>query len=286
MYRNFICRTDLYSATADRCWCHRPNRTVCATQIFPMRIRRSTLCVQISRERSYPFQYIDNTTKAFDCATTLPLTVKMKLCSRLFVLYCRCCPKDDKSRYFDPSFEGVRGGVEPWLIARWKARVEFLLRVIELFLYLLRLSRYKAKRVKTRCYQERVDHLEPKFQGEGVVPGEYVSFVQNYSRHTWLTDNANCTVLRAVVLTKYRRVTYTDWQTDRRTDGQTNGGNTIASTALAMRTLRRAIKTVKYSCLGNDSIGPSVCCVNAALCQVTLITCCYYCWFPQPIHRC
>jgi len=24
----------------------------------------------------------------------------MKLCSRLFVLYCRNCPKDDKFRYF------------------------------------------------------------------------------------------------------------------------------------------------------------------------------------------
>ena len=30
-----------------------------------------------------------------------------------------------------------------------------------------------AKRVKTRCVQEGVGHLEPKYQGEGVVPGEY-----------------------------------------------------------------------------------------------------------------
>jgi len=57
-------------------------------------------------------------------------------------------------------------------MAHWKARVEFLLSVIELF-YLLRLRRYKAKRVKTRCYQEGVGHLEPRFQGEGVVSGEY-----------------------------------------------------------------------------------------------------------------
>jgi len=40
--------------------------------------------------------------------------------------------------------------------------------------YLLRLRRYKAKRVKTRCYQEGVGHLEPRLQGEGVVPGEYL----------------------------------------------------------------------------------------------------------------
>jgi len=26
----------------------------------------------------------------------------MKLCSRLFVLYCRSRPKDDRSRHFDP----------------------------------------------------------------------------------------------------------------------------------------------------------------------------------------
>jgi len=51
----------------------------------------------------------------------------MKLCSRLFVLYCRSRPKDDKSRHFDPHFEEVRGGVEPWWIARWKAHAEFLL---------------------------------------------------------------------------------------------------------------------------------------------------------------
>jgi len=56
----------------------------------------------------------------------------MKLCSRLFVLYCGSRPKDDKSRHFDPHFEEVGGGVEPWWIARWKARAEFLLSVIEL----------------------------------------------------------------------------------------------------------------------------------------------------------
>jgi len=73
-----------------------------------------------------------------------------------------------------PHFEGVRGGVEPWLMARWKAPVEFLLSVIELlFFYLLRLRRYKANGDKTRCYHERVGQFERRFQGEGVVPGEY-----------------------------------------------------------------------------------------------------------------
>ena len=55
----------------------------------------------------------------------------MKLCSRLFVLH-RSRPKNDKSRHFDPHFEEVRGSVEPWSMARWKALAEFLLSVIEL----------------------------------------------------------------------------------------------------------------------------------------------------------
>jgi len=73
----------------------------------------------------------------------------------------------------DPHFEEVMGGVEPWLMARWKARVDFLLSIIELLFYLLPLRRYKAKRVKSRCYQEGVGHFEPRFQGQGVVHGEY-----------------------------------------------------------------------------------------------------------------
>jgi len=56
------------------------------------------------------------------------------------------------------------------------------------------------------------------------------------TRHVLLSNSANCTVLRAVVLTQYRRVT------DRRTDGQTDR-IAIASTALAMRALRRAVKS-------------------------------------------
>jgi len=52
------------------------------------------------------------------------------------------------------------------------------------------------------------------------------------TRHILLSDNANCIVLRAVVLTQYQRVT--DGQTDRRTDGIA-----VASTVLAMR---RAVK--------------------------------------------
>jgi len=52
---------------------------------------------------SSPCQYIDTTRKAIDYTTTLPLKVSdMKLCSRLLVLYCRNCLKEDKFRYLIP----------------------------------------------------------------------------------------------------------------------------------------------------------------------------------------
>ena len=56
----------------------------------------------------------------------------MKLCSRLFVLHCRSRPKYDNSRYFDPHFEEVGGGVETWSMVRWNALAEFFLSVTEL----------------------------------------------------------------------------------------------------------------------------------------------------------
>jgi len=101
----------------------------------------------------------------------------LKLCSRLFVLHCRSRPKDDKSWHFDPHFEEVRGGVEPWSMARCKALAEFLLSEIELLFLYLTVEALQGKTCQklreTRSLQEWVGHLEPKFQGEVVVPGEY-----------------------------------------------------------------------------------------------------------------
>jgi len=75
--------------------------------------------------------------------------------------------------------------------------------------------------------------------GRGRPWGIFVGFYK--TRHILLSDGANCTVLRAVVFTQYRRVT--DGQTtDGRTDGQTDG-IAVASTSLAMRALRRAVKS-------------------------------------------
>ena len=99
----------------------------------------------------------------------------MKLCSRLFVLYCRSRPKDDSFRHFDPHFDEVRGGLGPWSRARWKGKAlaEFFLSVIEFLFLSFTVEALQGKTCQNSLPSGWVGHLEPKFRGEGVVPGEY-----------------------------------------------------------------------------------------------------------------
>ena len=115
---------------------------------------------------------------------------------------------------FDPHFEEVRDGVEPWLMARWKARVDFLLTVIELLFLSLTIEALQGKTCQNSLPFGGVGPFEPRFQGKGRPSGIFFGFYK--TRHILLADSANCTVVRAVVLTQYRRVT--DRQTDRRTE--------------------------------------------------------------------
>jgi len=139
----------------------------------------------------------------------------MKLCSRLFVLYCRSRPKDDRSRHFDPHFEDVRGGVEPWWMAPWKARAEFLLSVIELLFLSLTVQTLQGKMCQNSLPSGVGRSLGAKISGgRGRPCGKFFGFYK--TRHILLSSSANCTVLRAVVLTQYRRVS--DGRTDRRTE--------------------------------------------------------------------
>jgi len=103
----------------------------------------------------------------------------MKLCRRLFVLYCRSRPKDDKSRHFYPHFEEVRGGVEPWWMARWNARAEFLLSVIELLFLSLTVEALQSKMCKNSLPSGVGRSLGAKFQGKGLSMGNIFWFVQN-----------------------------------------------------------------------------------------------------------
>ena len=148
----------------------------------------------------------------------------MKLCSRLFVLYCRNCPKDDKFRYFYPHFKKVRGSVEPWLMARWKARIEFLLSIIGLLFLSLTVEALQGKRCQYSLLSGGGRSVQANIsEGRGRPWGIFFGFYK--TRHILLSHSANCTVLRAVVLTQNRRVT---------------DGIAVASTALAKR---RAVKS-------------------------------------------
>jgi len=125
----------------------------------------------------------------------------MKLRSRLFILYCRSRPKDDRSRPFYPHFEEVRGGVEPCWMARWKARVEFLLSVVELLFLSLTVEALQGKMCQNslpsgvgRSIGAKISH------GSGRPWGIFFGFYK--TGHILLSNGANCTALRAVVLTQ------------------------------------------------------------------------------------
>ena len=140
----------------------------------------------------------------------------MKLCSRL---HCRNRPKYDRSSHFDPHFEEARGGVDPWLMARWKARIyDFLFAIIELLFLSLAVEALQGKACQDSLLSGWVGQFEPRFQGKGSSLGNI--FGSYKTMRILLSDSANCTVLRAVVLTQYRRVT--DRRTDRRMDEQTD----------------------------------------------------------------
>ena len=122
------------------------------------------------------------------------------------------------------------------MMARWKARVEFLLRVIELFLSLT-VEALQGKTCQNSLLSAGGRSLGAKISGGRGRPWR-IFFGFYKTRHILQSNSANCTVVRAVILTQYRRVT----------DGQTDG-IAVASIALAMRALRRAVKRNWRTCM-------------------------------------
>ena len=98
-------------------------------------------------------------------------------------------------------------------MARWKARAEFLLSVIEL-LFSLTVEALQGKMCQNSLPSGVGRSLGAKISvGRGRPWGIFFGFYK--TRHVLLSHSANCTVLRAAVSTQYRRVT------DRQTDGRT-----------------------------------------------------------------
>jgi len=95
-------------------------------------------------------------------------------------------------------------------MARWKARVDFLLTVIERLLlsltaYLLPLTRYKAKRVKIHCFMEGVGQFEPRFQGKGSSLGNSFYSARNARIPSAVLATAIPSVCPSVCLSDTRR---------------------------------------------------------------------------------
>ena len=70
-------------------------------------------------------------------------------------------------------FEEVSGGVELWLMARWKARVEFLLSVFQLLFPSLTAEALHGKMSQNSLLSGGGRSLGAKISGEWVVSGEY-----------------------------------------------------------------------------------------------------------------
>jgi len=83
---------------------------------------------------------------------------------------------------------------------------------------------------KLTAFWRRWVSLSQDFRGRGRPLG---IFLVSTKLDTFCYLSANCTVLRAVVLTQYRHVT----------DGRQTDRIAIASTVLAMQALRRTLKT-------------------------------------------
>ena len=117
---------------------------VCATQVLPTGV--GPFAFRYQGNGATPCKYIHTTWKAIDCTTTLLLTIlyneTLQQTSR--PLSSKLSERRQVS-VFDPHFEEVRGGVEPWLMARWKASVDFLLTVIELLFLSLTVEALQGK---------------------------------------------------------------------------------------------------------------------------------------------
>ena len=118
-------------------------------------------------------------------------------------------------------------------MARWKARVEFLLSVIGLFLSLT-VEAQQGKMCQNSLTSGVVGHLEPRFQGYGSSLGNTFGFYKTIDTFYYVTvQTAPCHVPSFWHNTGM-------WQTDGQTDRQTDG-IAVSSTVLAMRALWRAL---------------------------------------------
>jgi len=111
----------------------------------------------------------------------------MKLCSRL--TFRRLLSKLSKRRQIwviYPHFEEVRSSVEPWWMACWKARVQFLLSVIELLFLSLTVEAQQGKMCQNSLPSGGGGSVWATISGEGAVP---LPVYWYHSKGNWLRYN-------------------------------------------------------------------------------------------------
>jgi len=64
-------------------------------------------------------------------------------------------------------------------MARWKARVDFLLTVIELLFLFITIDELQGKTCQNSLLIGGVGQFEPRFQGEGSSLGNIFGFLEN-----------------------------------------------------------------------------------------------------------
>ena len=80
-------------------------------------------------------------------------------------------------------------------MARWKARVDFLFVIIELFSLSLTVDALQGKTYQNSLFLRGVGQFEPIFQGEGVVSREYLLVSRKLDTFSYLTvQTAPCYV--------------------------------------------------------------------------------------------
>jgi len=112
--------------------------------------------------------------------------------------------------------------------------------IIELFPLALTVEALQGKTCQDSLLSGGVGHFEPRFRGKGSSLGNIFGFYK--TRQILLSESAK---LHRATCRRFDTIPacdgWTDGQTDRRTDRQTDG-IAVVSTALALRTLRRAVK--------------------------------------------
>ena len=174
-----------------------------------------SLCIQISREWSYPWQSIDTTRKAVDCATTLPLIVFMywNFAADFSSFIVEIVQKTTNLGIWSP-FWGSWGRRRTLADGSLESPCRLVInRNWTSFSISYRWRTTRQSVSKLTAFWMGWVSLSQDFRGMGHPLGILFGFYK--TRHILLSKGANCTVLRAVVLTQYRRMT------DRQTDGQT-----------------------------------------------------------------